>query len=677
MKLQSLRISNILSFAYHENIENAPQLLFSDGIHILIGPNGSGKSTALEVLNFFFRRILFQSYHFNLQAIANPSSVYPPDRIKTIAPQSANTTSGFRLQPNWDTPNTKQEIQISVILDELDQANLSYLHANKVKLDKVAATYSQDPNLHFVATQRKYNFNIVLNPSGQTFQVFVSPATDPGFMYLQKYHFYKELIHLHNLLHSDDQLEPLREPYSLIVGYRNYHTFTPGVSLQQAPADQQIAGISQGEYNKSMNAAEPNEPLIFNLVRLKVANAHFESYGTSLTEAEAEKRANEQEFLLKINAKLRLIALEVKVHLTDKRNWTYSFHFYDTRRKEAITDINILSAGQKAIVHLIFEAYGRGELSGGVMIIDEPEIHLHYQFQLEYLRVIDELITEKPSQYILVTHSESLINSSTIGRVKRFTMNRQNHTLIASPKIQEDQKTLIKILDNSRTTYAFFAKKVLLVEGDSDRYFYRAALDYLYPHSSPQIAVLDMGGKSSFPIWKQFFEGFGLPVAFIGDFDNMYTLRFAKKYFLSPEKKAAIEERLRQQKLDTLNDGQKESLKKWYNNLIAQPDFLDKPTMRGWKPLTDHILQISRITQADLTREVQREHPELSDSIVNLQEDSIFILRQGSLEAYTGTSHGNLAEIVRFCDSQLIPWLDSTEAGAVEIRSILDQVVKM
>ncbi len=444
-------------------------MLFADGIHILIGPNGSGKSTALEVLNFIFRRVLFQYYDFNLQAFTNFGSLQLRDQQKIITPQSVNHTNGFRLQPNWHTPEKAQRIQVSVVLDELDIANLSFLEANKAKLAEVAAIYSPDPHLHFAATQRNYTLNITITPANREFQVLVQPATDPGFLYLQRYNFYKELINLHNLQHPSDPLEPLREPFSLIVGYRNYHSFVTGISLQQAPAEQQIHNISQGEYNKSMNAAEPNEPLIFQLVRLRVARIHFELFGTELTEIEAEKKANEQEFLVEINAKLSLIGLAAKVRLIDKRNWNYSFYFYDIRRNEIVTDINVLSAGQKAIAHLVFEAFGRGSLSGGVMIIDEPEIHLHYQFQIEYLRIIEELIRERPSQYILVTHSESLINSSTIGRVKRFMLDKQNHSLIASPALQEDQKTLIKILDNSRTTYAFFAQKVLLVEGDSDR----------------------------------------------------------------------------------------------------------------------------------------------------------------------------------------------------------------
>src|SRR5690606_9608778 len=113
--------------------------------------------------------------------------------------------------------------------------------------------------------------------------------------------------------------------------------------------------------------------------------------------------------------------------------------------------------------------YGRGDLRGGVVIIDEPEIHLHYQFQHEYLQVLRELNKMQNCQYILVTHSESLINSSTINSVRRFALDADGRTAVFSPKLSNNEKSLIKILDNSRSTYAFFAKKVVLVEGDTDR----------------------------------------------------------------------------------------------------------------------------------------------------------------------------------------------------------------
>lgn len=56
MKIKYIRISNILSFKYFENIDEATIIEVKDDMNILIGQNGAGKSTVFEILNFLFRK---------------------------------------------------------------------------------------------------------------------------------------------------------------------------------------------------------------------------------------------------------------------------------------------------------------------------------------------------------------------------------------------------------------------------------------------------------------------------------------------------------------------------------------------------------------------------------------------------------------------------------------------
>ena len=158
----------------------------------------------------------------------------------------------------------------------------------------------------------------------------------------------------------------------MIGGYRNYHSFTPTVSLRDAQASQQIQQIKNKEFLKSLNANEPSEPAIFNLVRLRIAGTHYDLGEQALTPEEKEERANNLPFLIQINNKLKLVNLKCKINLSDRRSRQYAFEFIDTQRDRVLTDINDLSAGQKALIHLVFEAYGRGDLKGGLVIIDEP-----------------------------------------------------------------------------------------------------------------------------------------------------------------------------------------------------------------------------------------------------------------------------------------------------------------
>ena len=391
--------------------------------------------------------------------------------------------------------------------------------------------------------------------------------------------------------------------------------FNSSVSIQASSALQQIQGIRAQEYSKSLNSSEEAEPSIFNLVRLRVAAKHFELYGEESMGLDCEEQANNQDFLAKINKRLKLVNLEVKIQFTGKQNWAYSFHFYDLIRNKPLTNINSLSAGQKAIIHLVFEAYGRGDLKGGLVIIDEPEIHLHYQFQNEYLLVINEINKEQQCQYVLVTHSESLINSSTIHNVKRFALNKENNTVIKFPNLSTDQKTLIKILDNTRSTYAFFAKKVILVEGETDRYFFKALIQELKPEFVQEIAVLDITGKAQYDKWKTFFESFGLKVYFISDLDAAFGLLY--------------------------------------------------PTESVYKLSSPEIVAGFKCT-----------HPTLADDIRLKYLENIYILNDGNLEYYIGIHNKGLSETIKFCNENLTAYLaNANDIKSKEIRLILDEII--
>lgn len=80
------------------------------------------------------------------------------------------------------------------------------------------------------------------------------------------------------------------------------------------------------------------------------------------TEQECEEEANNLDFIVAINKKIKIVNLRCRVKLIDKRTWQYAFEFLDLRRGRVLSDINSLSAGQKAIIHLVFESYGRGQL---------------------------------------------------------------------------------------------------------------------------------------------------------------------------------------------------------------------------------------------------------------------------------------------------------------------------
>ncbi len=611
MKIDYLQISNILSFPFVEDISSAPKILFENGLNIIIGENGSGKSTALEIINFLFRRVIYKHYNVNQELFARRNSVTGDERRNIIQPSNLQRTTGFRLDPNWDTEADQQQIRIAIRLDDIDRQNIQNLRDHFVIIQRAIGLYSNQ-GIHDDGHESEiYIIDVILNARNNTFSTEIQGGqTDFGFQYLSEYHFFKEAISLNNFVNPDEKIPTLYESFTLISSFRNYHAFQPSISLRDAHPAQQIQEIRSNDYTRSMNTSDRSEPAIFALVRLQVAEHHFNLISRDKSTEQCEDEANALPFIIAINAKLRVVSLECRIRLIDLRTWQYNFEFRDTRRNKIITDINSLSAGQKAIVHLVFEAYGRGDLKGGVVIIDEPEIHLHYQFQHEYLQVINDLNRDQNCQYILVTHSEALINSNTINSVRRFSLNPSGHTEIFSPRLGTDQKSLIKILDNTRSTYAFFAKRVVLVEGDTDRYFFKSIMQEQFQPLDQEIAILHIGGKGEFLKWTDLFTAFGLRVYRIADFDYLVNLHY--------------------------------------------------PSERGASLKTPGAIAAFKARNPDWESKLLLEYT-----------NHTYILKEGDLELYLNIRK-NLDEVISFCRNSLATFLaDSTSAKSSEIRSIM------
>lgn len=561
--------------------------------------------------------MLYKQYNVNHDLYSQKNLVTADQRRQILQPTNNNSYSGFRLDSNWNNGEDKpQTIRIEVELDEIDKKNISNLIGNLDKLNGLATRYSTRAPAGLSGNSNIYVLDITLHKSNQNFSIALSNgSSDFGYEYLTEYNFYKESIAFYNLENPKVPLDQLYESFTLISSYRNYNTFVASIGFNNQHPSQLIQTIKNNAFNQSLNTHDSSEPSIFGLVRLRVAEEYYKLNGQKYSDDECEEQANKLPFITRINEKIRAVNLKCMVKLINKVTWQFSFEFLDLRRQKTLSDINSLSAGQKAIIHLVLEAYGREDLKGGLVIIDEPEIHLHYQFQNEYLQVIKELNKEQSCQYVLVTHSEALINSSTINQVKRFSLNQNGDTEIKAPKLTNQQKMLIKILDNTRSTYAFFAKKVLLVEGETDKYFYRSVILEKYPQLDQSIAVLCIDGKHNYEEWRSLFHSFGLDVYFIADFD------FSIQRFYHAEKSTSLK---------------------------------TQPKVNAFKA----------------------KYPDWEAKIESEYNINIFILKNGDLEHYLNFFPKGLPKTIDFCNSKLTAFLASNVAESEELKNILERIIK-
>ena len=617
MRVNYLQLSNILSFKYEEDINNAFKIEFNPDLNIIIGENGSGKSTVLEAMNFVFTRVLFKycevrDYNFSLLGEARRGSLVIDDR--------SNNISGLRLQPNWNSESEIQRIRISFTLDDIDNANMSHIANNYTHIKNIFEEYSYIKfpiDFRPINSDIKIVIDIIFNYEKSTYDVKYTDSTpDSVQFYLEYYQAINEAIAIHNNKHAD-HVKPLGSTFSMLSAFRNYNTFSLQTSLQSNPVSQ-LRAIRRDSSYRSNHDQSGSEPAIFNIVKLKLGEEYLNFLKGKKDIDEVKDAVNSLEMVNDINNKLKLLNLKFYIELTNLRTWSYEFGFYDTKNERDLGDINSLSAGQKSIIHLIFEAYGRDDVNGGLIIIDEPEIHLHYQFQFEYLKILEKLAKEQGVQYIIVTHSEGFISNKTIGHVKRFSLNEERNSVVCTPDIREDQKKLIEILNNTWAARVLFLDRVLLVEGQDDEYFFRAAMKILHQEASQCITVYGVNGEGSIFSFKSFFESFGLKVYFVKDLDATKT-DFYRGFYKS----------------------QKKSL----------------PPVK-----TDEQIIAYR-----------NEHPDLDEKIESKYPSYEFYLKKGAIEQYTEKEKG-IDHVIDFCENEMDNFLKSDDDKAKEIRKIIDLI---
>jgi predicted ATP-dependent endonuclease of OLD family len=169
MIIKELQISNVLSFRYFENVLDAMKIEVERDLNIFIGENGSGKSTALEVINFVFKKVLFTQFNVNQDFYSRKTRITVGERKQILSPANSTTVSEFRLDPNWNTASDPQKIRLVIKLDEIDDANIENLIVNWTKIASLASLYTNYQSKPEAPGQKEYAVEVSLNYVSNSF----------------------------------------------------------------------------------------------------------------------------------------------------------------------------------------------------------------------------------------------------------------------------------------------------------------------------------------------------------------------------------------------------------------------------------------------------------------------------------------------------------------------------
>jgi predicted ATP-dependent endonuclease of OLD family len=183
--------------------------------------------------------------------------------------------------------------------------------------------------------------------------------------------------------------------------------------------------------------------------------------------------------------------------------------------------------------------------TGQVILLDEPALNLHPTMQTMLLNELQALAHQpavKRSQFIINTHTPTLVPPDAIDRVSRFTL-QGGHTIrraLKTPQKEQNDKLKIeqinqndliklkRLLRGDLAARAFlFSRAVLLVEGETEL----GALPIWCPYLVHQdIALYALGGKGAFIAPLRLIKTFTIPWAILGDGEVLWDRAEQKRH---------------------------------------------------------------------------------------------------------------------------------------------------
>jgi predicted ATP-dependent endonuclease of OLD family len=181
---------------------------------------------------------------------------------------------------------------------------------------------------------------------------------------------------------------------------------------------------------------------------------------------------------------------------------------YEGQRRVTIDRLG--SGFQRIFIILLYIFHPQYSL----VLISEPEIHLHPALVKKLLRA---MLSSQAGQILFTTHSPLFITPLTLGEVIRVVKDETTTRAFALSKNHYNYQRLIPELDDDNLEI-FFADKVILVEGVSDKLLLRGLLDRFY-QGDKDIKVVQVHGAGNMKVYLDLLRIFKIPFVIILDRD--------------------------------------------------------------------------------------------------------------------------------------------------------------
>ena len=328
--------------------------------------------------------------------------------------------------------------------------------------------------------------------------------------------------------------------------------------------------------------------------------------------------------------------------------------------------VGAASSGEKELLIYLFAIYALN-IKDALIIIDEPELHLHPRWQKALLELFERLTTETGNQFLMATHSPVFVSPSSIQYVSRvYSESQQSKIVRLTDTALPDAKHLLNMVNSQNNERLFFADFVVLVEGISDRIFFeKLFLKYEVGKVAGQVyEIVNVGGKNMFEAYKKLLNACKIRFAIIADLDYVNQVGSAEIKKLFQVNSKDISEKV----IDNQTSIDAQTL------LSVMDAAIESSNLDDLKQLWEYIKSRQRKLRTDLTSE---EATQLDAFIKSKWTEKIFILAKGALEAYlpNGYKSKDMEKLIQLVsDENILQVLPQDELS--ELKGIIDNIQK-
>lgn len=646
MLVRRVAIENVRSFL------DRAELMLDGPLNIVIGPNGGGKTNLLDTIVIMLRRYLFASMY----AVHAPTAEQP-GRYEIRQNDALNS---MVLEHHSAGVGRAQLVEVEVEVTSIDLKNMQSMQVDADRLTELASKKyynltilnAKSWKLEEISVGMRFVYGIL----NGTFQQNGGTA---GASFLQ----YLKMFEMDGRLRDEFELTPLSTPLVYLPVNRAAAGFQSNVEL---------AGYNDFETKRHSDAASSRTATsIVNLAVGRLAQKYRMLLEKDRGIAASEFRDDNN--LKELTKLLGELGYEWQLETINPLK-----NQYDVRLKKQGSSflVGAASSGERELLTYLFAIFALN-VRDALIIVDEPELHLHPKWQKTLLHLFIRLAKSTGNHFLLATHSPTFVSPESIQFVSRvFSSQQRSHILRLNTTALPEARHLLNIVNSQNNERLFFADEVVLVEGLSDRIFFEAVLDRCGRSTSSGsiLEVISVGGKGFFDSYAKVLQACEIPYSIIADLDYVEQVG-------TPKIKALFQLDAWEIKTDVI-----ENVKSFDGDALVQA--IEQALCSGsWNHAAQtwaYIKARRRQLRKDLIAE---DAASLDEFLKSKRTESVYILSRGALENYLPSGHATkeMDKLIRLLDKsdfwELLPMDGRAEldliaqellSGSVRPRKALD-----